>query len=415
MKELENYGKYVEAQLKRVCRIFPTIIITTLVLLLCMALLMWVILEKNASSDKKQLVQIGLTGDLEGSYLGIGIQTIQNLDSSRFAISFENMTEEEAREKLMQGKISAYVIIPEGFVESVSVGENLPVTYVTSTGAGGVGSMVMNELVDMISGLITESQNAIYGAQMYMTDEGMWEIFWEKTDALYLRIVNFILGRTQVYELEILGVANRLSIVGYYVCAVLVLFLLLWGIVCSPLFVKRSESLSRLLKARGQGAVSQVLGEYTAYVVLMQGTLLLVFVLLAAVMPAAGIGLAEWEGEGSSRLFVYMIQIIPITLMISAMQFLLYEIVHGMVGSIFAQFLVAISMGYLSGCFYPMSFFPESIRRISRFLPAGAAVEYAGKCMLSLRPGSESIIMGMYWIVFLMEAVLVRRYKIKGN
>lgn len=408
-------GKYICAQLKRVLKVFPTIIVTTLFLLLSIALLMWVVLDKNNSSEKKQIVQIGLTGDLEGSYLGIGIQTIQNLDSSRFAISFVDMTEEEAKEQLMQGKISAYVIVPDGFVESVTLGENLPLTYVTSTRATGVGSMVMNELVDTISKIVVESQNAIYGTQSFMLENGMKDIYWDATDELYLRIVNFVLGRTQVYELETLGVANNPSLPGYYVCGILLLFLLLWGIVCSPLFVKRSEALSKLLKARGQGAWSQVLGEYVAYVALMLGTLLFVFILLAASMLITGIEPAEWEGEGIGRLSLFLLQMVPVTLLISAMQFLIYEVVHGMVGSVFAQFLIALSLGYLSGCFYPISFFPQSVQAISGWLPSGAAVQYAGKSMLSVSAGRECLIMAGYWICFLALAAAVRRHKIKNS
>lgn len=406
---------YICAQLKRVCKVFPTIVVTTFILLLSMALLMWIVLEKNASSEKKQMIEIGLTGDLEGSYLGIGIQTIQNLDASRFAISFLDMTKEEAEEKLMQGKLSAYVIVPEGFIESTVSGENLPITYVTSTGATGVGSMIMNELVDTVSKLVIESQNAIYGAQSFMSEHDMRDIYWEATDELYLQIVNFILGRTHIYELETLGVSNHLSLPGYYACGILVLFLLLWGIVCSPLFVKKSDSLAKLLKARGQGAWSQVLGEYVAYAALMLGMLLFIFLLLTISLAVTGFELPEWEGEGIGILLVFFVQTIPVVLMISALQFLIYEMVPGMVGSIFAQFLIALSLGYLSGCFYPISFFPEIIQTISGCLPSGAAVQYAGKCMLSVPAGKECMIMAAYWMCFLGMAVGVRTYKIRNN
>lgn len=408
-------GKYICAQLKRVLKVFPTIIVTTLLLLGCMALLMWVVLEKNNTSEEKQMIQIGLAGDLEGSYLGIGIQTIQNLDSSRFAISFIDMTEEEAKEQLLKGKLSAYVVIPDGFVDSVVSGENKPITYVTSVGATGVGSTIMNELVETISKLVVESQNAIYGAQWYMADHGMKDVYWEATDELYLQIANFILGRTQVYELETVGVANNLSFVGYYVCGVLVLFLLLWGIVCSPLFVKRSHALPKLLKSRGQNAFSQVLGEYIAYVALMLGTLLLIFILLAIAMGVTGFELPEWEDRGIGTLFVFFVKMIPVCMLISALQFLVYETVSGMVGSVLAQFLIAISLGYLSGCLYPISFFPESIQKLAGFLPTGAAAEYAGKCLVSSSIGMECIVMAIWFAGFLGLSVGMRNYKIKNG
>lgn len=412
---MKKCGKYTCAQLKRVLKVFPTIVVTMLLLLGCMALLMWVVLEKNNASDEKQMIQIGLAGDLEGSYLGIGIQTIQNLDSSRFAISFIDMSEEEAKEQLMQGKISAYVVIPEGFVDSVVSGENKPITYVTSVGATGVGSNIMNELVVTISKLVVESQNAIYGTQRYMKDNGMEKVYWETTDELCLQIVNFILGRTQVCELEMVGVANNLSFTGYYVCGILVLFLLLWGIVCSPLFVKRSLALPKLLKSRGQNALSQVVGEYIAYAALMLGMLLLIFVLLAIAMGVTGFELPEWESRGIGTIFMFFVQMIPVCMLISALQFLVYEAVSGMVGSMLAQFLTAISLGYLSGCLYPISFFPESIQKLAGFLPTGAAVEYADKCLLSATMGTECIVMAVYFVGFIGLSVVLRNAKIKNS
>ena len=408
-------GRYVCAQLKRVLQVFPTIIVTTLLLLGCMALLMWVVLEKNSASAEKQMIQIGLAGDLEGSYLGIGIQTIQNLDSSRFAISFVDVTEEEAKEQLMQGKLSAYVVIPDGFVDSLVSGENKPITYVTSVGAPGVGSAIMNELVETISKLVVESQNEMYGTQRYMADNGMRDIYWEATDELYLQIANFILGRTQVYELETVGIVKHLSLIGYYVCGISVLFLLLWGIVCSPLFVKRSAALPKLLKSRGQNATCQVLGEYIAYVTLMLGILLLIFVLLAIAMGVTGFELPEWEHRGMGVLFLFFVKMIPVCMLMSALQFLVYEAVSGMVGSILAQFLIAISLGYLSGCLYPISFFPESVQKLAGWLPTGAAVEYAGKCLLSAPVGREFLIILVYLVVFIGVAIGLRNYKIKSS
>lgn len=408
-------GRYIYAQLKRVIKVFPTILLTTLFLLGCMALLMWVVLEKNNASEEKQMIQIGLAGDLEGSYLGIGIQTIQNLDSSRFAISFIDMTEEEAKENLLQGKISAYVVIPEGFVDSLVTGENKPITYVTSVGASGVGSTIMNELVETISKLVVESQNAIYGAQWYMADHGMQDVYWDATDELYLQIANFILGRTQVYELETVGVAHQLSFVGYYACGVLVLFLLLWGIVCSPLFVKRSHTLPKLLKSRGRNVLGQVLGEYLAYVVLMLGTLALIFALLAVVMGMTGMTLPEWEGQGVGALFLFFIELIPVCMLLSALQFLVYETVSGMVGSVLAQFLIAIGLGYISGCLYPISFFPESIQKLAAYLPTGAAVEYAGACLKQTGWGGAFMVMTVYFALFFGLAVMVRTYKIRNS
>lgn len=412
---MKKCGGYILAQLKRVCRVFPSVLGTTFLLLGCMALLALVLLRQDGESEDKQKIQIGLAGDIEGSFLGIGIHTVQNLDSSRFTISFVDMTEEEAKKQLMQGKISAYVVVPENFVESVSSGENKPVTYVTSLGAPGIGSLVMNEVVDVISKLIVESQNAIYGMQRLLVLHEMQDIYWESTEEMYFQFIDFILGRTGIYEMEILGVSNSLSFTSYYMCGILVLFLLLWGIACSPLFVKRDLALPKLLAARGQKAFWQVLGEYMAYVALMLATLTFVVLLLVIGMKVTGFTLPEWKESGVGELLWFCCKMLPVVLVLSAMQFLFYEIISGMVSAILLQFIAALCLGYLSGCFYPISFFPTGIQKLSQILPTGAALQYAGNCLLQKDAAGSILVMGIYFTVFLALATAVRNHKIKNG
>ena len=148
---MTRFRIYLLAQMKRVKKALPAVLIMTLLLTGCIALISKVMLMADSSSEKKQKVQIGLVGDISGSYLGFGISALQHLDSSRFAIEFIEMEEEEARDRLNHGTLSAFVIVPEGFVEAAVRGENMPLTYVSTSGSLRLGSMIMNELVNTIS------------------------------------------------------------------------------------------------------------------------------------------------------------------------------------------------------------------------------------------------------------------------
>lgn len=412
---MTRFRIYLLAQMKRVKKALPAVLIMTLLLTGCIALISKVMLIADSSSEKKQKVQIGLVGDISGSYLGFGISALQHLDSSRFAIEFIEMEEEEARDRLNHGTLSAFVIVPEGFVEAAVRGENMPLTYVSTSGSLRLGSMIMNELVNTISSLLTESQNAIYVMQNYLVNNGMSDIYWQATDELYLRFLDFILGRTTVYELELTGLSGNLSMIGYYLCGFTVLFLLLWGIAGSPLYIKKDHALPALLSSKGQNTLSQMAGEFVAYFVLMATSFLLVIVLVAVAMGLTGFTLPEWEREGIGILFGFYVKMLPVAAVICAMQLLLFELTSDMVSGILLQFLCALSLGYLSGCFYPISFFPESIQMVQPLLPTGVAVNYGGNLLMEESTAIEMMLLLGYLLLFLVLATAVRKRKIAGN
>lgn len=405
------FGTYLTAQCKRVIKLFPAVLAATAALACCMGLLGAGLLQADAGQEKKQMVEIGLVGSTEGSYLGFGIQALQSLDSSRFAIKFLEMESgETAAGALERGEISAYVLIPDGFVEALAWGHNMPVTYVTSPGAAGIGSMVMDELVETISELITESQNAIYGAGRLLLEQGGQEFYGEATDRMYLRFLDFILGRELIYELELTGVSGGLSIGEYYICAIGVLFLLFWGIAMTPLLTRQDAAMFKLLRARGLSAGGQIMAEYLAYAVLLSGCFLGAAAFLGVVATLSDPGAAE-AIFGGGRLGC-LFGMLPVVMLFAAMQLCVCEWISHPVTGALLQFVGAVTLGYLSGCFYPITFFPGEIRRLAPFLPTGAAMGYSGKLFLGQAFWGELAVMGIYGAGCLLLAVLFRRRRL---
>lgn len=389
------FQTYLIAQYKRIGRLLPVSLAVTAVLVCCLALLYAALIQADAGQDKKQMVEIGLVGNTEGSYLGFGIQAMQSLDSSRFAMDFLEMESEEAAGRaLEQGELSAYLLIPDGFVENLVKGVNEPVIYVTSAGAVEIGSMVMSELLETISVLITESQNVVYSTQRILLEQGRQDIYRQAEENLCLRLLDLILGREMVYELELTGVSGGLSMAEYYVCGVAVLFLLLWGIAAAPFVMRRNAAMPRLLASRGLSAGGQVLAEYLSY----------------AVLPAACF-------LGAGALFAFDVKgwipgMLPVVMLAAAMQLLVYEWIPDPVTGVLVQFLAAAALGYLSGCFYPITFFPAEIQMLAPYLPTGAAMRYSGALMTGQTLGRDLTVMAGYGAGCFLLTVLLRKRRL---
>lgn len=396
---------YFGLQLKRAAKYFPFILALSLILCICLGAVLGAVVKLDSASEDKQKVTLGIVGDTEGSYLGFGISALQTLDSSRFVVEMVEMTEDEAKKKLENGEISAYAVIPEDFVDSAVSGEIKKIRYVTTDSAIGVTTVFMDEMLDAISVMLVESQKGVYGLQSAMWDKGYSA--GNHMDKLASEYFSLILARAYISEQTELGISDELSFGGYMFCGILVFFVLLCGIPFCPVYIKKDVSLSRLMRASGRSVFSQVLGEYFSFFFFMFANL---YIIVCALPLFAGDALSfipELSGVDLVWAQKFAFSLIPAVLLISALQFLVYEISSGLVGGVLAQFLGAIALAYVCGCLYPINFFPDAIKNVSAFLPVGAAREYI--CAL-IGDGAQAL---SFIKIFAMFALLLSLAMIK--
>lgn len=378
---MKDFRSYIRIQIKRAARSLPSVLLAAILFAAAVALLLQMVWSISEASEDRRKVEIALVGDLSDPNLKWSIYALEHLDPIHYTVTFLPMSEEEAVRKLERGQVAAYAVIPEGLMESIMRGENKKITYVTSGGSAEMISVLIRELMEAMSGILVETQNSVYGMQRFLVKYGMEDQLAGATEEFDIRYVNLFLSREEVCEVQEIGLSNELSLQGYYAYSMLLLFLLLWGIACSPLFVKRDLAFQKFLRARGQKLWIQVAGEYAAYVMLMAVSLLAIAVILTAGMRLMQVSLPEWEGAGPWSLLLLVAQAFPVMALLSAFELFLFELVSGIVSGVLLQFLSAMCMGYLSGCFYPVSFLPEGMQRISVFLPSGMGLRYLDSCM----------------------------------
>ena len=200
---MKKCGIYMRLQLKRMGKVFPAVFLVTVLLSVGICLLVWMQLSVDSQDEKRQKIVLGVVGDTRDSYLGFGIYALEHLDSSRFTISFSELTEEEAVIQLESGKISGYIRIPDGFLDSIVSGQNMPVTFVGGGAQRGIGTQLMMELSDTVSEVITESQTGIYSMQDFYLEQGAIERIAEDADRLNLRYFDVLFSRENMYRIEV--------------------------------------------------------------------------------------------------------------------------------------------------------------------------------------------------------------------
>ncbi len=413
---MRRFSSYTNAQFKRSVRFLPFIFLVTLIICLCLALVLVSTFKTTSSSedDSQAKIRIGITGSYEDTFLGFGLSAIQAFDSSRFALELIELDSEKAATSLRKGDISGYIVIPENFINNAIHGEVGKLEFVTNFANADIVNMLKHEVLELVSCIIVESQKGVYGMQEIMYDKfGLsYDDTYNDTLALSAEYISLVLARSTALEVTLVNV-EKLTFEGHMFSGITVLLMLLSGIVTCPLFVRRDLSLYKLLSANRHHSAAQIIGEYLAFFSVM---LINNIVLLLALMVGTGTvmgAIPELALLSAGEMFALLIKFIPAIALITSLQFLMYQLADSIVSGVLMQFISAVLLAYLSGCFYPISFFPEAIQVISRLIPPGIAREYLSSLIMGHAETSAFLASLAYFALFTVLSVVVRHNKIK--
>lgn len=380
------FFSYLKLNILRLLKLLPGVMVMCLLLLLAIGLMGTAILRGDASKEEKQKIVIGLVGDTKASYLGLGIDAISKLDSSRYAVDFVEMEKAEAEKKLKLGQITGYAVIPDGYVDGLNQGVYLPIDFYCCNNYG-MASQLVGEFTDVLSRVMSESIAAVIATGEIAVTAG--EDFGKVTDNMLFKHLGIILNREDLFLVNELGAGYNLSFFRYMPYALFVLFLLVVQMTFAPFYCNRRDSVSRLLASKALNYYYQILAEY---VPVFCGVLIISFL--------AGIG-GLAAGLLGPTIFVTLF---PICFCISAVSFFMYEISRDFLSASLVQCMWAVLMGMLSGCFFPVErapFFLYPAEAI-KLLCMGAQGKFAFLACVSL------LVTGT---TFLLISVLIRGRK----
>ena len=408
---MRRFFVYLLLQCRRALRLLPHALLITALLCAAAALAASLIAAGRAADPSRQKALVGVVGDENNPYIRIGVDALSTFDASRDELQFVFLNEDDAVREMRAGRLSAMMYLPSDFVESIYAGETHPIRFVTPSGAAGLDSALTAELADAVAQLMTETENAQYGAQQYARDYLPDADPYEVDNELVDRYFAMVLSRHNLISVKTVGLTDALSFAGYYFCGIVVAFLLLAGLGGAPLVSRRSFELGVTLRAQGFGAPWQVLGEFAAFYLLM-------------LLGAAAAGTAGWfflrrsalvipELQGVSPAALLRALVLPV-LCIGAMQFFLYELLPSALGGSLAQFLCAAAQGYVCGCFYPYTFFPDALQRVGKALPAGTALRYVSGAVRGVGGYGGALLLWALGFLALSAAVRAWRYRRAG-
>ncbi len=371
---------YFFAQLKRCLRLGPMLILSVVCLGGLSGALLFAKLQDYAGQQQK--LTVAVAGETSDDYFQMGLKIFSETDNSRNTVQFVEMDEDEAIRALERQQVSAVLVIPKDFIASVMRGENDKATLITGTSQANLGMKLVSEIADTVSVLLTESQTGIYTFSEFSLENGNQTYTNDEIMQLNLRYFDLILPRDELYAVDTPDSAPSVSLAGYYVCAVCIVFFLFMGMAGAPLFIQEDRSLSRVMAARGRGALYQCLSEYGAWCVFLLLVYTILFVTAAVIFSTVGCPVPELNGIALARIAGFWAGLTPVAIVAGALEYMLCRLSKRLVPGVLLCFGCAAVLGYLTGCFYPLSFMPEQIQSVVSVLPTGLLLTYMERFLL---------------------------------
>lgn len=359
------FKSYLLIQIKRLFQVLPMALLFNF---LTIAGICGIFALKIGTTSKSQSrIGVGIVGSIENKYMKLGVEMLNNMDASRFSIKFINMDETAAKKSLKAGEIIGYFKIDKDFIEALEKGENRPVEYISS-GAGMI-SALSKEVASVFSTLLVNSERAIYATDNYLIDHPQVYNRERANTEFNIELLKNVMSRGKIYDVKSIDTVSGLSDTDNYICGMSVLFMMLTGLGLGGLLCEKNESLLRVLKSRGLSYGDSLIADMfviSLYIILT----VLIFTggmaLTGAILPG---------NYNSVNLFEYCKDIVFLSVMFASMHLFIYEIIYKRIVAVLTELLLGISLGYIGGCIYPISFFPDIIMKLSIFLPSGAGIQ----------------------------------------
>ena len=368
----------------------------------------------TSEADPSEKINVGIVGDTENKLLKFGVEFLENVDEAKNYIKVVLINSENEAEKMVEnGDVVGCVIFSEQFLKSVTSGGNLPLKYITKKSTVDLASGVVNEILETVSVMVVDIQTSAFTADAYLDSV---PDFSEKK--IWSKINNFLLDKVLTREstVEIVNVSEKgISVEGYYFSSVVVIIVLLFGIVFAPYLIQKNMSLQRLLNLQGCNCVKQFICECVPYILAVLSLCTLCLIGTEIIVSENVTFVEELRSFKITDYLMLLIKITPAIVSLCLMQLFVYSICKNYVSGILLQFVVSIGLCYVSGCFYPSSFFPKALVTAVNKLPLGNSFVYIQNAVVG-KDNSIQLLMCVLWCAALFfAAVAVRKVKIRSG
>lgn len=348
-------------KVKKFIRILPVILLETVLFVLILFGVGAYATKAVYGEKAVKEIRVGIVAEGEDRMADMLIRLVGGMDSIKDTASLEMMSKEEAEAGLKEGKIYAAVILPEGLVDSIISGENIPAKILTGNAYGKIETEVFTQLSRAGASLLTTAQAGIYAADTFCVENGRQDLIAQTENDLNEAYLRFALERSALFKEKEVKAVKGVNLTDYYTVSLLFAFLSFVGLSFGKYMQVEMGEKEKLLKSRGIGNIQQYLIETAAFsaVFAFLGTLFSLPVILTIIN----------NSKSSFAPAPVWIVMMVIWFLMGVFLRTLFQILGNHTGSMGVCFIVLMVLMFSSGIFIPSAFLPVFLEKVGTYVP----------------------------------------------
>lgn len=359
---MKLFKTYMILQIKRIWKDIPYILAGATVLMFLIGTVVFCadkLLYQQEDTPKLRLGGVLLKDDKFGAMAG---EMLESMDSVKNLCQVSYYyDEEEALELLRRGKLDVLIVLHEGYYKEILYGIDNPIViYLSDRTADSVE--LFRLMSETGSQILNSAQMSSVAVQEYCLNHDLAEVASDLGRAMDDENMALFFKRSVMFKIEDTSATGKLSTTEYYGITAVLLFLMLLSIPCARYMSAQPEDVGRLLVRENLSVTKQLFSEWVA---LFSG-----YSIISLFFGALGILLVKvvWKID-ILQLWNLVLSTIIMIIFLTALTILVYEVTGEVLAGVICNLLIAIVGLYFSGALVPVSFLPDGVVMIGRYLP----------------------------------------------
>lgn len=390
-------------ELKRTFLLMPAMLLEAGILLIILCTIAFGVGKLLYKDSSIVQIDVAIIEEEENPLTELAVNYVQGMESISKSCKFTIVTKEEGFSMLEDGKAAAVIYLPEGMIEGILNGNNVPAQVFFPEDAG-IESALLKELADAGIQMLRVAQAEIYGVYDTAKNYGALGRISALEADIDMYNLAFALDRLALFKTQHLSATGSLTFLQYGISSGSIFFLLLIGMACYPMMQPYPDALRRQLKRSGIGIGRQCFGKWLCGLCSIAMSSLFFLFLVKGIMSM--LGYSAWLPEIGLRQMGTAVIILICT---ATFIFMIFQIANSGSTAILILFFISTLMIYFSGGIMPSAFLPRIVQSIGKFLPTTYLIEAAGSMYLGGVKGKTIGLLILYTFVFGAASYGIRR------
>lgn len=357
---MKFYRTYFLLELKRAYKSFPKMLLSSILLFALIASLAFCGEQLIYGNANHQKAKIAFVTEDNSKLISITVMLLQSSESIASICDFIDTDSKSAAQMVADREAIASITIPEGFMDGLRHGTNVPIIISFSHDMTFIAGL-LKELSYTATRILGSTQSGIFAQSNFYHAHNRKEELSDANYKLNEKYLGFIFSRNSIFKKVEVSTTGNVSVFHHYIAGGITLFFLLFSMSFVSFLMEDTKAFKTRLFCGylhiWQYFMGKVLIVFSIFYVMY-----LLIALAAAVLLHTSL-IAMW----------YMM--IPALICLASLILLLYELAPNKLGGVIIIFLMSIVNALLSGCILPLSYLPHSLAAIGSILPTTKIIQ----------------------------------------